>query len=312
MEKVSAWTTLCTPGGEFRHGTQVGGVAATPLLAGWLNMIQQELISVVDAAGLPLSKDDRNQVLLAIRWLISDAGNAWLRKDGGRMSGLLEAFGGIRAMKGLPLSGNTSRPGYAFGADGNTGLFAVNGNDADGSDLLLVVDGSEVLRVKQSGALSIPGSFTLMGSQTPYHTGNKSDILALVYPVGSVYMNASASANPGTLFGFGAWVALAPGRMLVGAGSATDSRGEARSFPAGESGGEFNHVLAADEMPAHSHSMPQGTTVPGTGGPYAYASGDDVTTSTMDSPPPSGEAGGGGAHNNMPPYLTVYMWRRTG
>ena len=36
------------------------------------------------------------------------------------------------------------------------------------------------------------------------------------YPVGSVYMNASNSTNPATLLGFGTWVALGEGRVLVG------------------------------------------------------------------------------------------------
>lgn len=27
--------------------------------------------------------------------------------------------------------------------------------------------------------------------------------------------------------------------------------------------------------------------------------------------PSTGSAGGDKAHNNMPPYLTVYMWKRT-
>lgn len=37
-----------------------------------------------------------------------------------------------------------------------------------------------------------------------------------MYPVGSVYINASNVANPGTLLGFGTWVQYAKGRVLVG------------------------------------------------------------------------------------------------
>lgn len=131
------------------------------------------------------------------------------------------------------------------------------------------------------------------------------------YPVGSVYMNMSSNQNPAALFGFGTWLALAPGRVLLGAGSGTDSRGETKAFSAGSIGGEFNHQLAMDEIPAHSHTTPQGATVPASGGSYQYASGDDVTTSTMSNPPLSGETGGGQAHNNMQPYLVAYMWKRT-
>ena len=37
-----------------------------------------------------------------------------------------------------------------------------------------------------------------------------------LYPVGSIYINASVSTNPSTLFGFGTWVEFGKGRVLVG------------------------------------------------------------------------------------------------
>lgn len=312
MERISAFTDHTTPGGQFRYGTQAGGVPPTPVRAEWLNMIQAELIAVVQAAAIGLDKDDQSQVLKAIQHLISEAGGAFVKRTGDELSGLLKVFGGIRAKKGLPTDGNASAEGYAFDADGDTGLFTVGGTDADASDLVLLVDGAELLRLKKSnGSVVLPGNLVLNGDKTTFNTGNTADMLALVYPVGSVYMNMSSNENPAALFGFGTWAALAPGRVLLGAGSGTDSRGEVKSFAAGSTGGEFNHQLAVTEIPAHSHTTPQGTTVPASGGSYQYASGDDVTTSTMGSPPSSGETGGGQAHNNMQPYLVAYMWQRT-
>lgn len=41
-------------------------------------------------------------------------------------------------------------------------------------------------------------------------------LLASVYPVGSIYINASSSTNPGTLLGFGTWAAFGAGRVMVG------------------------------------------------------------------------------------------------
>jgi hypothetical protein len=35
------------------------------------------------------------------------------------------------------------------------------------------------------------------------------DTLSAVYPVGSVYLNVSNSADPSTLLGFGTWVSIA-------------------------------------------------------------------------------------------------------
>lgn len=218
----------------------------------------------------------------------------------------------MRVPKGLPAAGDASLVGYTFEGDGDSGLFAVGGTDPDGSDLVLLIDGVELLRIKKStGSVVLPNALVLNGDKTTYNTGNKAEMLAVVYPLGSIYMNVSNSANPSTYLGFGTWVALAPGRILLGAGSGTDSRGEAKTFVGGTTGGEYNHLLTTSEIPAHSHTTPQGTTVPGTGGAYNYASGDDITTSTMANPPPSGDAGGGAVHNNMQPYLTVYMWQRT-
>ncbi|MEX5343029.1 phage tail protein [Pseudomonas sp. I2] len=308
MDRVSAWTSLCTLAGLYRHGTQAGGVAPTPITAGWLNAVQEELVSIVQAAGLTLNADDSTQVLEAIQHLISESGKVFLPLVGGELTGPLRATGGIRVQKGAPSSGNTSRVGYAFGSDGDSGLFTVGGTEGDGSDLALFIDGVELFRLKSSdGSLVLPNGLVLDGGRSPYHTGNHPAMLAVVYPVGSIYMNASVATNPATLLGFGTWVALGTGRMLISAGSGTDARGEERAFALGSTGGEYGHVLTIAEMPEHDHTVPQGVTA----GPAGeYTSGDDMTSQVATNPA-SGPAGGGQAHNNMPPYLAVHMWRRT-
>ena len=40
--------------------------------------------------------------------------------------------------------------------------------------------------------------------------------VAIAYPVGSIYINATNSTNPATLFGFGTWTAFGAGRVMVG------------------------------------------------------------------------------------------------
>ena len=122
--------------------------------------------------------------------------------------------------------------------------------------------------------------------------------LSSLYPVGSIYMNASNGTNPATLIGFGTWAAFGAGRVPVGINS-----GDTDFDTAEETGGAKTHTLTVDEMPAHTHSVPNsgsqnnsfdsGTTV-----------GNDVTGT-------SGSAGGGQAHNNLQPYIVVYMWKRT-
>ena len=67
MEKISAWTPLVAPLGQFRYGTVAGGVAPTPLKAEWLNMIQNELANFILAYLPKLDADDNTQLLKAIQ-----------------------------------------------------------------------------------------------------------------------------------------------------------------------------------------------------------------------------------------------------
>ena len=49
-----------------------------------------------------------------------------------------------------------------------------------------------------------------------FHSATKSLIFEQIYPVGSIYINASVSTNPATLLGFGTWTAFGSGRVPVG------------------------------------------------------------------------------------------------
>ncbi|WP_282758283.1 hypothetical protein [Komagataeibacter saccharivorans] len=57
----------------FFTGGSTGGQAATRVRFWWLNMVQEELATIVLAAGLVLNKSNNGQVLAAIQKLISDA-----------------------------------------------------------------------------------------------------------------------------------------------------------------------------------------------------------------------------------------------
>ncbi len=67
MERVSAFTDLCTPSGLFRYGSQAGGVPPTPLKAEWLNMLQEELANFILAHLPELDVNDNTQLLKAIQ-----------------------------------------------------------------------------------------------------------------------------------------------------------------------------------------------------------------------------------------------------
>ena len=155
-------------------------------------------------------------------------------------------------------------------------------------------------------------------NQLFFQTVGSNFILDNVYPVGSIYMNVN-STNPGTLFG-GTWEQI-QGRFLLGMSS---------SYPAGSQGGEAEHTLTRNEIPEHSHYLrQQGTTVRTL--PSTIAANDpnrEIPTTELNSGgnaylKPNVTWGGyliaetlldtpnGRSHNNMPPYLSVYIWKRT-
>lgn len=122
-----------------------------------------------------------------------------------------------------------------------------------------------------------------------------------LYPVGSIYFNATDDTNPGTLLGFGTWVAFGAGRVPVGFNS-----GDTDFDTAEETGGAKTHTLTIDEMPAHTHTEIVSRDVsPGSGLKTPWSDGTPASARATAS------TGGGGAHNNLQPYIVVYMWKRT-
>lgn len=61
-----------TPG-YFTDGNPTGGIPATRVTGEWLNAVQEELISVLDAAGIEPAKGSNNQLATAIASLINVA-----------------------------------------------------------------------------------------------------------------------------------------------------------------------------------------------------------------------------------------------
>ena len=136
----------------------------------------------------------------------------------------------------------------------------------------------------------------------------------LIYPVGSIYMSVNAT-NPKELFG-GTWEQI-QGKFLLGMSS---------SYPAGSTGGEATHKLTVSEMPSHDGHLSAG--IAGTV-PMGHGNYEGYLNKNVSNPYPGGgyrgwnvyagnelhpaseAVGGGQPHNNMPPYLAVYIWKRT-
>lgn len=162
-------------------------------------------------------------------------------------------------------------------------------------------------KVWEKGAIDAKGDAYISGKLYVNNTEvkpsfDKTEILNMVYPVGSVYMSTS-SANPSTFIG-GTWQRYAQGRTIVGV-----SESEAEFSYVGKTGGEKSHRLTNQEMPSHSHGF-NGNKMVGNGFGDAPA---NVTASGgwFQLHSKTGSEGGDQPHNNLQPYITTYIWLRT-
>ena len=168
--------------------------------------------------------------------------------------------------------------------------------------------------------------------------------LATMYPVGSIY-TSTVSTNPGTLFGFGTWVAFGAGRVLIGTDGSTYTPGATGGSPdativahthtfsaSATSGGQsqtHTHTITVTD-PGHSHTAPSGTSNSGTGRFASYAGAGSLTTDTATTgisaaagansvdhthsvsvSGTTGSTGSSATGANLQPYVVVYMWNRT-
>ena len=126
-----------------------------------------------------------------------------------------------------------------------------------------------------------------------------STIFDNIYPVGSIYMSVN-STNPSNLFG-GTWTQLED-RFLLGAGS---------TYSNGSTGGSATQRLSAANLPSHTHPQYVATSGGSTSANLDYdgwvSNGKAVAQGIA-----TGATGQGTKFNIMPPYLVVYMWKRTG
>lgn len=120
-------------------------------------------------------------------------------------------------------------------------------------------------------------------------------LLDKIYPVGSIYM-AVNNVNPTAIFG-GTWEQIR-GKFLFGSDT---------NHALGTTGGEETHKLTTQEMPNHNHQQ----RAAGAGGNQIRLLYDGEGGGWVVTTAPTGENGGDQPHNNMPPYLTVNMWKRT-
>lgn len=151
-----------------------------------------------------------------------------------------------------------------------------------------------------------------------------SDVTLLtVYPVGAIYMSVSNTTLPGDLFG-GTWASIGQGRMLVGFDDATENA-DTDFTTAEATNGSKTVTLSTNNLPAHDHnivgdaqtssllssgtqSLARRATNADSSDNHDYSLGSTSSAATLGK---TSSVGSGAAVNNMPPYLVVYMWKRT-
>ena len=230
---------------------------------------------------------------------------------------LADTFGG-----GKPSNSPRVKYGTVTKVNGSTLDVSLAGGTITGVCMTVSCAGAKVgdrVVLLVDGALVTCLGIVATSDNARYVTSGSSETSALkAYPVGSIYMSVK-STNPKDLFG-GTWEQL-QNRFLVGVGSSYSNgkTGGASSYtPKGSVG---SHTLITSEIPSHTHSIH-----------CAYTSGssrrdsDVIVYDGWDmngykwTTEWSGSVGGGEGHNHgftgtaqtiLPPYLAVYMWKRT-
>lgn len=147
-------------------------------------------------------------------------------------------------------------------------------------------------------------------------------------PVGRLIFIDGDNRNPAIIYGYGTWIPFGQGRVIIGSGTGTDVNGVPKTFPAGSSGGEYQHSISGSELPAHTHQykdrylfetgtvmsgVPEGKKervgfINGGFGTGAYNFDNDtfVFEDSVTAP-----TGGNQAMNLLPTYQTINIWKRT-
>jgi hypothetical protein len=174
--------------------------------------------------------------------------------------------------------------------------------------------GSPVLPTGTTGVTQSSGNSSTALATTAFVQA----AIALLYPVGSIYTNATNSTNPGTLLGFGTWTAFAAGRVMVGFDS-----GNALFDTAEETGGSADAITVSHTHTAtvtdsgHTHTGNVIGSLSGAGGLEEgggspnYQFGNNIASATTGISVTNSSTGSSGTNANYQPYITVYMWKRT-
>jgi hypothetical protein len=191
------------------------------------------------------------------------------------------------------------------GAQTNNRVLRSDGTNTTLSQVVLTTDVTGTLPVANGGTgVTTAAAITAL-------VGN------LLFPLGSIYLNAGSSVNPATLLGFGTWTAYGGGRVMIGHGG---------SFVGGATGGSADAVVVSHTHtatvtdPTHVHASSNGlallTSSGGTGGTIGGSgvsvSGVNTAAASTGISVSNSTTGVSATDANLQPYIVAYMWQRTG
>lgn len=245
-----------------------------------------------------------------------------------------EGYGTVAATDYSHAEGwHTNAQGYASHA-GGTGTFAGFGNqtaigqynDNQTDSLFEIGNGTSDTNRSNAFRVTKEGDVYSCGDIVP---GKITGIANLIYPIGAIYMSVN-STPPEALFG-GTWERIRD-RFLLAAGS---------TYAAGKMDGSADAVVVrhSHKQSSHAHSPSDGEqygfmeykqgrvsrtkvkTDSSSAGRYAILGTSGASSAeesnlgfahyTSFATPEISDSGVSGEGKNMPPYLTVYMWKRT-
>jgi hypothetical protein len=112
--------------------------------------------------------------------------------------------------------------------------------------------------------------------------------LQALHPIGSIYINATNATNPGTLLGFGTWVAFGAGRVPVGFNSSDPLFDTAE-----ETGGSKDAIVVS-----HTHTVTSSGTTGGQSAGHTHTFSGDTGGQSADHTH-SGTTATAGAHSHV-------------
>ena len=237
---------------------------------------------------------------------IVDASVAKYLTEHPAMTGATEKEAAQIAANTAALDTKLSTDGYSTGDLAKIPVVDKNGNLTVRNVHMLLeqADGEDAL-VLRGAVNQIVASVAIADLKNALGIANGATVLDM-YPVGSIYQTTSSTFNPQTAWG-GTWERIKD-RFLLAAGD---------TYTGGSTGGEATHKLTVQELPSHQHVMivnnegSSSSWVPTFDG-YVIKT-DCVTQSKKNYQAKLAQKGAGldQAHNNMPPYLAVYIWKRT-